>query len=42
MLGRDDLDRLLDAIRRRGFRLVGPVAEGPAKAGRVAICYGDI
>lgn len=36
MLGRDELDRLLDAIRRRGFRLVGPVLEDGA------ICYGDI
>lgn len=36
VLGRERLDRLLDAIRRRGFRLVGPVlADG-------AICYGDI
>ena len=42
VLGRDDLDRLLDAIRRRGFRLVGPVVEGPAEAGKGAICYGDI
>src|ERR1043165_8320215 len=33
---RDELDRLLDAIRRRGFRLVGPIVE------RGAICYGDI
>ena len=25
VLRRDQLDQLLDAIRRRGFRLVGPV-----------------
>jgi ferredoxin len=36
VVGRDELDRLLDAIRRRGFRLVGPVLEDGA------ICYGDI
>jgi ferredoxin len=30
------LDQLLDAIRRRGFRLVGPVVKDGA------ICYGDI
>jgi ferredoxin len=30
------LDELLDAIRRRGFRLVGPVVQDGA------ICYGDI
>ena len=36
VLDRDGLDRLLAAIRQRGFRLVGPVvADG-------AICYGDI
>lgn len=36
MLERDALDDLLDAIRRRGFRLVGPaVRDG-------AICYDDI
>jgi len=35
-LGRDELDRLLGAIRRRGFRLVGPVLQDGA------ICYGDI
>jgi sulfhydrogenase subunit beta (sulfur reductase) len=35
-LSRDGLDDLLAAIRRQGFRLVGPViADG-------AICYGDI
>lgn len=35
-LDREALDSLLDAIRRRGFRLVGPVlCDG-------AICYGDI
>jgi len=35
-LTRDGLDELLAAIRRQGFRLVGPVvADG-------AICYGDI
>src|SRR5215475_16034416 len=33
---RDELDRLFDAIRQRGFRLVGPVLEDGA------ICYGDI
>jgi sulfhydrogenase subunit beta (sulfur reductase) len=32
----DALDQLLDAIRRRGFRLVGPVLRDGA------ICYGDI
>jgi ferredoxin len=32
----DQLDDLLDAIRRRGFRLVGPVVKDGA------ICYGDI
>ena len=36
MLRRDELDRLLDAIRRRGFRLVGPVLKDGA------IIYGDI
>jgi len=36
VVGRDELDRLFDAIRRRGFRLVGPVLEDGA------ICYGDI
>jgi len=36
VLRRDDLDRLLDAIRRRGFRLVGPVVRDGA------ICYDDI
>ncbi|HLI40606.1 MAG TPA: 4Fe-4S dicluster domain-containing protein [Streptosporangiaceae bacterium] len=36
VLGRDGLDRLLDCIRRRGFRLVGPLVEDGA------ICYGDI
>ena len=36
VLLRDELDRLLDAIRRRGFRLIGPVLEDGA------ICYGDI
>jgi ferredoxin len=36
VLARDDLDRLLDAIRQRGFRLVGPVIRDGA------ICYGDI
>ena len=30
------LDQLLDAIRRRGFRLVGPVVKDGA------ICYDDI
>jgi sulfhydrogenase subunit beta (sulfur reductase) len=36
VLDRSDLDELLQAIRRRGFRLVGPVvADG-------AICYGEI
>jgi sulfhydrogenase subunit beta (sulfur reductase) len=42
VLERDELDRLLAAIRRRGFRLVGPVVEGAAEAGKGAICYGDI
>ena len=32
----DGLDQLFDAIRRRGFRLVGPVLRDGA------ICYGDI
>ena len=32
----DGLDQLFDAIRRRGFRLVGPVRRDGA------ICYGDI
>ena len=32
----DALDQLLDAIRRSGFRLVGPVVRDGA------ICYGDI
>ena len=32
----DELDQLFDAIRRRGFRLVGPVLRDGA------ICYGDI
>src|ERR1700751_3748514 len=32
----DALDQLLDAIRRRGFRLVGPVIRDGA------ICYDDI
>jgi sulfhydrogenase subunit beta (sulfur reductase) len=36
VLRRDQLDDLLDAIRRRGFRLVGPVAKDGA------ICYDDI
>jgi ferredoxin len=36
VLARDALDGLLEAIRRRGFRLVGPVVSGGA------ICYGDI
>lgn len=36
VLRRDELDRLLDAIRRRGFRLVGPVLKDGA------IVYGDI
>jgi ferredoxin len=36
VLGRDALDSLLAAIRRRGFRLVGPVVSDGA------ICYGDI
>jgi ferredoxin len=36
VLLRGELDRLLDAIRRRGFRLVGPVVKDGA------ICYGDI
>lgn len=36
VLPREDLDRLLDVIRRRGFRLVGPVVKDGA------ICYGDI
>ena len=36
VVDRDGLDQLLAAIRRRGFRLIGPVvADG-------AICYGDI
>jgi sulfhydrogenase subunit beta (sulfur reductase) len=42
VLERDDLDRLLDAIRRRGFRLVGPVVKGAGEVGGGAICYGDI
>jgi sulfhydrogenase subunit beta (sulfur reductase) len=33
---RDALDSLLEAIRRRGFRLIGPVVSDGA------ICYGDI
>ncbi len=36
VLGREALDGLLEAIRRRGFRLVGPVLSDGA------ICYGDI
>lgn len=36
LLERDALDELLDAIRRRGFRLVGPVLRDRA------ICYDDI
>jgi ferredoxin len=36
VLRRDQLDPLLDAIRRRGFRLVGPVLKDGA------ICYDDI
>ena len=36
VLRRDGLDQLFDAIRRRGFRLVGPVLRDGA------ICYGDI
>jgi ferredoxin len=36
VLDRDQLDQLLDAIRRRGFRLVGPVLKDGA------ICYDDI
>jgi ferredoxin len=36
VLRRDQLDLLLDAIRRRGFRLVGPVLKDGA------ICYDDI
>ena len=36
VLRRDQLDGLLDAIRRRGFRLVGPVVKDGA------ICYDDI
>jgi ferredoxin len=36
VLRRDALDGLLDAIRRRGFRLVGPVVSDDV------ICYGDI
>ncbi len=36
VLGREELDRLLDAIRRRGFRLIGPVVKDGA------IVYGDI
>ena len=36
VLGRGELDGLLAAIRRRGFRLVGPVLSDGA------ICYGDI
>jgi sulfhydrogenase subunit beta (sulfur reductase) len=36
LLERDDLDRLLGAIRDDGFRLVGPVARDGA------ICYDDI
>jgi len=36
VLPRDGLDGLLEAIRRRGFRLVGPVVSDGA------ICYGDI
>jgi ferredoxin len=36
MLERDALDGLLEAIRRRGFRLIGPVVSDGA------ICYGDI
>ncbi|WP_246115636.1 4Fe-4S dicluster domain-containing protein [Trebonia kvetii] len=36
VLRRDQLDGLLDAIRRRGFRLVGPVLKDGA------IIYGDI
>lgn len=36
VLRRDQLDRLLDAIRQRGFRLVGPVVKDGA------ICYGNI
>ncbi|HEY7324932.1 MAG TPA: hypothetical protein VH520_08905, partial [Streptosporangiaceae bacterium] len=36
LLERDALDELLDAIRRRGFRLVGPVLRDGA------ICYDDI
>jgi ferredoxin len=36
VLRRDQLDGLLDAIRRRGFRLVGPVLKDGA------ICYDDI
>src|SRR5579864_7516014 len=36
VLARDGLDRLFDAIRRRGFRLVGPVLQDGA------IGYGDI
>ena len=36
LLARGDLDELLTAIRRQGYRLIGPVlADG-------AICYGDI
>jgi len=36
VLRRDQLDQLLDAIRRRGFRLLGPVVKDGA------ICYDDI
>jgi sulfhydrogenase subunit beta (sulfur reductase) len=36
LLERDALDELLDAIRRRGFRLVGPVLRDGS------ICYDDI
>ena len=35
-LSYDDLGQLFEAIRRRGFRLLGPVLRDGA------ICYGDV